>query len=518
MSAANPDPNSSGCEFPEAASVSLRTLISEAVFVGAEDIAVTRCVDQADRVRPGDVFIPNSLGAIDQHDHVQTAVDRGAVAVVAERIMPVSVPQCLVPDNAQVYGQVCQQLAGSPSSRMLTIGVVGTHGKTTTALYISAMLKRLGGAVAYYTSLGSSDSTACDRTATRPPAARKLAHWLSKADQAGAPAAVVELTPSMLRNQVDAGVEFDLIVVTGLRNGQAKGAASGRQMRFLLSRLLQRVGPDGMLIYNADDALTSQWAQENYPEAIGYGIDASDHVRAKRLGRYGGQQQLLAIVGNKLMPITINTPGDHVARASLAALATAYVFEFPIAKAIAGLQTLDAIPGRMQKIQSAIEVPVYVDAGYTPDRLAVALHALRAHQLGTPTVVAELDSRVQPDMQARLGEVLEKSAGRVVLCSSELSPEAARAMAMDVLGGCSQPGRVHVIPDREAAIAWAINNTEEGCVLLSGCGVKVWTTREEAPATDEAVASRVISSKNERAAVAKLAVFPSQEPPASFSH
>lgn len=517
MSTKNPNQDSVGCD-SNSTSVSLRAFLDEAVFVGAEDIVATRCVNRADKCQPGDVFIPNSIGPLDQHDKVEEAIRRGAVAVVAERLLPVSVPQCLVADTAKVYGQVCQRLVGDPSSRMLTIGVVGSSAKTTTALYIAAMLKRLGGAVAYYTSLGASDSTHCDRTAIRPPAARKLAHWLKEADHAGAPAAVIELTPAMLRNQVDSGVEFDLLVVTGMRGGQAKGGSSGRQIRFLLKRLIESVKPHGMLLYNGDDAQTTHWIQSQYPDAISYGLDASEHVRAKRLGRYGGEQQLLAIAGNKLMPLTVKTPGDHVARAAMAAIATAFVFEFPIPKAIAGIEALDGIPGRMQRIQQAVEVPVYVDAGYTPDQVAVALHALRSHQLGNATVVAELDSRIEPKHRQRLGEVLEKSAAKVVLCSSELSPEAAQSIAMDVLGGFKAPGRVHVIPDREAAIKWAVDNTAEGTVLLSGRGVGIWTSRDGAPQTDEEVARNVVSRKNEKAAVANLSVFPSNEPPAFFSH
>ncbi|MEO8272155.1 MAG: hypothetical protein ABI557_20765, partial [Aureliella sp.] len=162
--------------------LSLRKFLSEGVFVGTEDIVVTRCAHRAQDCQPGDVFIPHHSAAGDQHDKVDEAVRRGAVAVVTERLLPVSIPQCLVDDTREVYGRVCQALVGHPSQRMLTIGVVGTCGKTTTALFVAAMLKRLGGAVAYYTSLGASDSTACDRTATRPPATRKLARWMEQAE------------------------------------------------------------------------------------------------------------------------------------------------------------------------------------------------------------------------------------------------------------------------------------------------------------------------------------------------
>ncbi|MCA9132802.1 MAG: hypothetical protein KDA45_06595, partial [Planctomycetales bacterium] len=446
--------------------LSLRGFLREAIFVGTEDISVQRCVNRAALCQPGDVFFPQHTAAGDEHDLVEEAIERGAVAVVCERLLPVSVPQCLVSDTREVYGRVCQALVGQPSQRMLTIGVVGTYGKTTTALFLAAMLKRMGGAVAYYTSLGASDSVVCDRAATRPPAARKLAKWLGQADQAGSPAAIIELTPSMLQQQVAAGVEFDVIVLTGMRAGQFRGALSHSDFGAQLSKLSENLKPHGMLLYNADDAIASQWAEASGLDCVNYGLDAARHVRGKRLGRAGGEQQLLTMTGNLLMPLTLKIPGDHIARAALAALATSWMFDFPTAEAIAGIESLTSIPGRMQRLPQAVDVPLFIDDAETPDRVAVALHALRVHQLGGTTVVMDLGCRLSSRWRQRLGEVLDKGADRVILSASDLSPQVAQGIAMDVLGGCRSPGRVQVIPDRSAAIRWAVDHSEQGAILL----------------------------------------------------
>ncbi|MCA9126150.1 MAG: hypothetical protein KDB22_03655 [Planctomycetales bacterium] len=499
--------------------ISLRKFLKEAVFVGAEDICVRRCVNRADQCRPGDVFIPRLSAQTDEHDNAEEAVRRGAVAIVAERILPVSVPQCLVENTSKVYAQVCHALAGNPSQRMLTIGIVGTHGKTTTALFVAAMLKRLGGAVAYYTSLGASDSTECDRAARQPPAARKLAKWLQRSEEAGSPAAIIEITPTMLANQATDGLGFDLIIATGLRSPQLRTPYGQRDTAALLTRLVNNsLKSHGILLYNADDACVAQWAEGAGVESVSYGLDAAVHVRAKRLSRAGGEQQLLAMAGNLLMPLTLKIPGDQIARAAMAAVATSWVFQFSVPEAIAGIESLESIPGRMQRIHQAVEVPVYIDAGQTPDRVAVSLHALRQHHLGPATIVLDLDGRLDPKWRQRLGEVLEKAAHRVVLSASDMSPVAAQSIAMDVLGGFASPGRVQVIPDREAAIRWAVENTDNGVLLLAGCGINVWTTRDGESVSDEAVATRCVQVKNQKPSIPNLSLFPPSEPSAFFSH
>jgi UDP-N-acetylmuramoyl-L-alanyl-D-glutamate--2,6-diaminopimelate ligase len=401
---------------------------------------------------------------------------------------------------------------------MLTIGVIGTHGKTTTALFIAAMLKRIGGAVAYYTSLGSSDSTCCDRTTTRPPAAGKLAKWLGRAEQAGSPAAILELTPAMLQDRVTAGVRFDLIVLTGLRTGQHRASPGSRDGVQQLNVLADSLKDHGLVLYNADDAQAAAWAESSSAYCVSYGLDAAEHVRAKRLSRFRGEQQLLALAGNVIMPLTLKLEGDHIARAAMAAVATSWVLDFSLPDAIAGIEALESIPGRMQRLPQAVEVPVIIDACDSPDRVAVALHAMRQHSMGPATVVMDLGRRLDSQWRQRLGEVLDKGADKVVLTASEFSAEAAQSLAMDVLGGFRSPGRVQVIPDRGAAIRWAVDHTVTGAILLAGCGTATWTERDGNETHDELTAKQAVARKNCTVPMPNLNIFPPSEPSPYFSH
>ncbi|MFO1064145.1 MAG: Mur ligase family protein [Pirellulales bacterium] len=505
---------------PEGA-LSLRSLLKKAVFVGAEDICVSRCVGKAEHCRPGDCFVPQISGDVDQHEAVELAVKNGAVAVVSERLLPVSIPQCLVENNSTAYAEICQALAGSPSQRMLTIGVVGTHSKTTTALFIASMLKGIGGSVAYYTSLGSSDSEFTDRTANQPPSARKLADWMRRADLNGTPSMVIELAQPMIQHQVAAGVEFDLLIVTGLRAGQHQGSASQRRYQEWLDRAVLRLKPHGMLLVNADDAQAMQWASKLDCHVVTYGLDASEDIRGKRLSRAGGQQQILVRAGNTLMPLTLNMPGDHIARAALAAAATGWMFDFPVSEVIHHIERLKTIPGRMQRVSQSVDVPIYIDAADTPDRLAVALHAMQLHGFGRCTAVVDLSARLHPQWRSRLGEVLEKAGARVVLTGSALTSDSARQAAMDVLGGLKKPGRHEVIPNRAEAIRWAVKNTHEGAILLAGCGANTWMSgNEHLIISDEASAAVAVAERhaNEAAAasVPMLSIFPPPESSSTF--
>ncbi|MFM9010287.1 MAG: hypothetical protein ACKON8_05285 [Planctomycetota bacterium] len=66
-------------------------------MLSCDDVPVRRCVDDAAAVRPGDVYVARMMPTGDGHDRVSDALARGAVAVVAERLIPTDGrPLCLV--------------------------------------------------------------------------------------------------------------------------------------------------------------------------------------------------------------------------------------------------------------------------------------------------------------------------------------------------------------------------------------------------------------------------------------
>ena len=90
-------------------------------------------------VKQGDVFIAlkglKAAGA----DYAAEAVQRGAVAVVADRPADgsVPVPWVIVPDARAAMAALATELYGHPSRSMQVVGITGTNGKTTTAYFVT---------------------------------------------------------------------------------------------------------------------------------------------------------------------------------------------------------------------------------------------------------------------------------------------------------------------------------------------------------------------------------------------
>src|SRR4051794_15038707 len=80
----------------------------------------------------------------DGHAFAREAVDRGAVALVVERVLELDVPQLVVPDARWAMARAAVVFFDDPTGELEVAGVTGTNGKTTTAFLLHSILAAAG--------------------------------------------------------------------------------------------------------------------------------------------------------------------------------------------------------------------------------------------------------------------------------------------------------------------------------------------------------------------------------------
>ena len=81
---------------------------------------------------------------VDGHDLAWEAIERGAAALVVERLLDVQVPQLVVADSRAAMAVAADVFFGEPTKELEVAGVTGTNGKTTTAFLLRSMLEAAG--------------------------------------------------------------------------------------------------------------------------------------------------------------------------------------------------------------------------------------------------------------------------------------------------------------------------------------------------------------------------------------
>lgn len=106
---------------------------------------VTGLQDAPDRVLPGDLAFVYGRDAEARSEAAATAVERGAVALLAQGPLqaPAGVPCAVVEELATAAQRIAVAFYDDPSTRLTTIGFVGSAGKTTTAWLVRGIFEEV---------------------------------------------------------------------------------------------------------------------------------------------------------------------------------------------------------------------------------------------------------------------------------------------------------------------------------------------------------------------------------------
>ena len=439
--------------------VSLRDLLPAARFVRAIDVRATSCCTRADRCQRGDVFVALAAADYDGHEHAAEALERGASAVIAERLLPVEKPLVLVDDSREALGEICQALVDRPSDTLRTIGVTGTHGKTTASWLLGSVLQAADRQVGLLTSAAYSDSHECARARSATPPAPELARWLARMTAAGCDSAVLEVSSQGLAERRVAGIDFDAAVITNLGRAHLKLHGSLANYHRAKQRLLAMLKPGGFAVLNADDEACQRLAAAIDVPLLTYGMFSEADVTAEVIERQRSEQTFYLQAGDDLAPVRTRIIGDAHVSSCLAAATVGLALGIELPAIVRGLESVACIPGRLERIECGQEFGVFVDEARSSERVAYMLRTLRKVTSGRLICVAGAAGGRGKSSRPRLGRVLERSCDLPILTADNPRYEQPLAIVHDLLDGFQRPAKAHVLPDRkraiELALAWA---------------------------------------------------------------
>lgn len=455
---------------PGAGGISLRALLPEARFVGARDMLVSSCASDPAKVRPGDLFAALVGAKHDGHDRVRQAVRRGALGVLGERFLPLpELPLCVVSDSRAAYGKLCQALAGHPTQRLKVVGITGSRGKSSTAFLLSAVFEQAGIRSGLISSLGYSD-TQRTAAASRPtPSATALATWLARMEAAGCTHAVVEVSSHALAQRHVAGLEFDVACVTNVRREQLGYHGTLSNYRAVKGRLFDQLRPQGLAVLNADDPGAESYLRSVPGPALTVGLHAPAEISAAIVERCPGEQTFLLSAGADTVPVRTPILGDHHVANCLLAAAVGLGYGLPLTTIVRGLEAVNRLPGRLERLECGQPFAVYVDEGRAAEDLATNLRAIRQAAMGRVICVFGVDERSTRETRRLAARTIEREADIAIVTNPRLDCGEPSSAALQVLSAFEGLCQSKHLADRTEAIAWALGLARPGdAVLVAG--------------------------------------------------
>ena len=451
---------------------SLRKLLPGAVFIGADDIRVNACTCDTRRLAPGDLFAALVGGTHDGHDLAAAAVAGGCSAILAERPIPgVGVPVCVVENARDAYGRICQALAGNPSRRLKVVGVTGTNGKTTTSCLIARVLGYGGYKSGILGTLGYCDGDHFEEATLTTPPADRLAQWLKRMADNDCSHVVMEVSSHALDQSRLAGMKLDSLCVTNVRRDHLDYHRTLGGYRLAKSKAFGYLSADGFAVINADDVTAAGYLHTIDGPVLTVGIRSQAELTGRLIERQACEQTFLLTAGSDTVPVRTRMIGVHHVYNCLCAAAVGLTYGIDLPTVVRALESVDEIPGRLQRIECGQPFGVFVDYAHTPDALHGSLAALKEVVAGRLACVFGAGGDRDRWKRPLMAKAVESVADRIIVTNDNPRSEDPQAIIGDILDGFEDLAKVEVIEDRAEAIGRALQAAKPGdCVMIAGKG------------------------------------------------
>ncbi len=438
---------------------SLAKIIPSARFFAADDILFSGVAANSGSVTAGELVVYR-IGETCPEQLISEAMARGAAGILTEQLLPSPLPQCIVGDAEFAMATIIAEANGRPDRQMLTIGVTGSAGKTTTTLLLSSLLRSRGVRTAYQTDLGDCDGVVQGTSAESIPSGSELVQWLADVNDANCEANVIELSSDQLRHGQYDAIEFDVLVVTGCDSpNQDFGPSS-------LHCAIDRLATNGVVIAPADDGKVMGVLQESDVAMVTYGVRNAADVSAKIIDQSGGMTTLMISHEDTSAMMETSLCGAAMAANHAASIMAGLMMKMELHEIVETLSRLREVPGRGQRLESYEHATVIIDQGGDTGRAAGALRTARSLKAnGQLWCVLAVDCEDDPNSLAEYGKLLERFANQTIVCSSTGNEGFLKASHC-VLDGVERCSAMRLVSDRRRAISWAVGHAKANDTVL----------------------------------------------------
>jgi UDP-N-acetylmuramoyl-L-alanyl-D-glutamate--2,6-diaminopimelate ligase len=416
------------------------------------DLAILDVTHDSTQVRPGWAFACVVGERRDGHDFAAAAVEAGASALLVERPLPLDVTQIVVGDVRRTMGMLAAIVHGQPATRLRTIGITGTNGKTTTSHLVAAILRASGIETRVQGTLSGARTT---------PEATDLQRLLAGFVGEGVEAVVMEVSSHALALHRVSGMRFDVAAFTNLGRDHLDLHES-MEAYFRAKASLFEPQQSVVGVSNIDDPYGRLLFDAAPIPMSGFGLaDATDIVVGVDRLEFEWRSR----------HVTVPLGGHFNVMNALAALTTATLCDIDADLAVAGIATTPPVPGRFELVTDPDVHPfsIVVDYAHTPDGLTEVLAAARRLRSGGRVLaVFGCGGDRDADKRPLMGAAAAAGADLVIVTSDNPRHEDPMAIIDAAVSGVDQRYRdsLWIEPDRRRAIEISIREARPGDVIV----------------------------------------------------
>ena len=339
--------------------------------------------------------------------------------------------------------------------RIKIIGITGTNGKTTTASAIYSFLLDLGYKAAMQGTRGffMNDEVIEGKSLTTPSVLNTYRH-IYQAVAAGCEYFIMEVSSHAIAQDRIEGIPFELKILTNITQDHLDYHKNLEEYTRVKNSFFQ---DEGKKLINKDEPR----ARFTIKNTFTYGLENPATYKVMAYSLNDGLSGILQHFG-KMEPFKASLHGFFNLYNLAAAIGAVHIVTGRGLEEICDvIDNFAGVSGRMEVVSE--DPAVIVDFAHTPDGMRQVLNALKEKDV---LVVFGAGGDRDRSKRPLMGKVAASFAKKIYITSDNPRFEDPDAITEEILTGIDDRSNVHVDVNRKNAIAKALEEQEEGEIVL----------------------------------------------------
>ncbi len=418
------------------------------------------------------LFFCISGARFDSHDFAAQAVQNGACALAVERYLDLNVPQVLVKNGRKAMTRMAAAFFGDPAKKLRMIGITGTKGKTTTSYLVKAIMEAAGMKCGLIGTTGNMIGSRYLKSEFTTPEPIDLHRTLRQMVDEGVECVSMEVSAHALAMGRLEGVHFETGCFTNLSQDHLDLFGT-MDAYFACKKSFFDPKWIGNATVNTDDERAGAILTGLKVPHMTYGIAKNADLYARDIEiTENGVSFSATLSGLREMHVRLHLTGMFNVYNALAAASVGLIAGLPMDVITSGLESVVAVPGRAEMLETGTPYKVLLDYSHSPDALENILTTVREFTRGRVICVfgcgGDRDKLKRPIM----GEISGRLSDVSILTSDNPRSEDPYQILSDIEEGIVRSGGEYIkIENRREAIRKALSIAGDGdLIVLAGKG------------------------------------------------
>tara|TARA_Y100000994_G_scaffold187503_1_gene156303 strand:- start:15816 stop:17303 length:1488 start_codon:yes stop_codon:yes gene_type:complete len=450
--------------------------VSESLYLDKYNI--NDIVYDSRKVSSNSIFVAIKGEKYDGHNFIHEAASSGAIAIVAdqEKVGNINKINSLgadkdvlvikVKNTRKAMSKLASNFFESPSSKINTIGITGTNGKTTTSYIINEIFNYNGLKSASIGTLGFISNSSIINTGYTTPESVELHDFLNQLYQAEIDNVVMEISShSLALHRVD-----NVIINTGIYTNLSPEHLDfhGNLESYFMEKLklFSLLKSNGNAIINLDDFYSNRIIEKIKSNVITYGFNNNADIYPTKYNIEYNKMSFTLSVFNEYYDFESNITGRFNIYNIMASVGCALNNDINIPDIVSSIKKIKAIPGRMEFI-GTIDKKIFIDYAHTPDAFENVFQLVNEIKKDKNHIIVLFGCGGDRDKNKRsqMAMIAEKYCNEIVVTSDNPRTESLDSIITDISRGFSCNKHI-IIKNRQEAIKYAINKMDKNSILL----------------------------------------------------